>query len=842
MLGTDHFTFETPNVIDPGDLPPSQPPRQDQFPSPGNGSDGGGESKIEQNGACNVLLPQISQKQYYDERSARLLRDISDLELSSPEHEETPSYDPYRDDDDDGTDEEEPAQHNHSLPTVDEARMHAAALLQNSKRRGIDFQRTVKLKLPRMGQSGRRNDERHHLVRKLVMRHAWKICAIIVAIILAIVITVVVVGKKGAVANPMATSPRPIKGVDIKQRKQDIINFLALHDITSRSDLNDSSSAQAQAVDWLAQYDALIRPVPSSLRGNQRFVQRYVLVTLFFALSGKDWTNDYKFLSSEDECAWFQDVIVSDFVAQDTAAGVSCDPGLRVQSLFMPDNNLQGTLPSELQFLSSLDMIAMPFNTIIGTIPFELQVLTSLIYIDFKYNQLSGMLPSWIGDLAALEVLGLSNNQLVGSVPANFGSLGRLKTIALDDNAFTGDLDWANHLTNLQYFYGERNMFTGHIGDTFLSNLQLLTELDVSSTALTAEVIPLHLLEHPSLEVLDLSDNNISGSLPETQEVNRALRFLSIRHCNISGSLPGSLSRFKSLEHLDLTGNAITGSIPNVLGQMTDLRFLFLGDNEFDTMTELPPLFSQLIQLRELSLESTNLSGTIPSWLAYLESLKLLNLSANKLQGTVPQVVWDLPVLGFLLLHDNLLAGDIPIQVKGVEKFEMLTLFKNSFTGDVNSFCGEKPDLPFLAVDCGVTCDPSCCEACCRHDDEECFKADVPKYLTGFEGMWEFGFDRASYGFDPSLLDESGFITVVSPGVDGNGPSTLVYDMPSETLGNENFQFPFEQGPSNYFSEPVEPSTSTEYQTPASMPLDDYPSNFEDLPVTDDNVGSDGLP
>jgi Leucine-rich repeat (LRR) protein len=823
MLGPDRFAFETPNVIDPGDLPPSQPSRPDQplaetLRSNMNGgtqSDGGsGKTTHSDDESSQVSLQTLpSSNRYHDERSARLLRDSADLDLSPP----TEPYDPYRNhqDDDEGDDDDDlegaAADNNkhHSLPSVDEARLYAASLLQDSKRRGgRDFQRTIKLRLPTLGKSRTAPSDHNphrHVLRRQLMRYSRKFLIVIVVLVVIIVIAVTVRNKHEAARNASPTTQNAdsqkmnahIKGINTQKRKEDIIAFLIDQSVTSHYDLDDPNTPQSKAVDWLAQYDLLVRPVPTKVHSRQRFVQRYALATLYYALSGEEWTKKYKFLSSEDECGWFEEVPVSNYAAQDTAFGITCDPNLAVQSLFVPDNNLTGSLPSELRFLSSLDMIALPNNAVRGTIPREFHSWTNLRYIDLKYNRISGMLPSWIGDFSKLEVLGLSNNEFAGGVPANFGSLGRLKTLAVDDNALTGDLDWANHLTNLQYFYGERNSFTGQVDSNFLSNLLHLNELDLSSTALSGKDLPLHLLDHPSLEVLDLSYNIITGSLPEIPNVNKVLKYLSLRHCNMTGTIPRSMRQLQGLDHLDLNGNLFAGTIPNILGQMTNLKYLFLGSNNFTETSEMPPLLSQLTLLRELAIDSSNLGGTIPSWMAYLEFLTLLNLSSNRLTGTIPQAIWDLPKLSFLLLHNNQLSGQIPSQVQIASNIQVLTLFENSFTGNVSYFCAANPEVALVAPDCTVACDPSCCKKCCKAGEMECFRTELPMYLSGYEGMWEYGFDRASYSFDPVIL-ESGLVSTQA-GLNGTPPQLVVGD---------NFQYPVDQTPNKYLPEPVDPTVT----------------------------------
>lgn len=78
--------------------------------------------------------------------------------------------------------------------------------------------------------------------------------------------------------------------------------------------------------------------------------------------------------------------------------GVSCVDG-KVTRLFLDNNHLNGTLPSELSHLS------------------QLQIL------NFSKNQLGGEIPPQLGELSQLEGLYLYDNQLSGSIPPELGDL-----------------------------------------------------------------------------------------------------------------------------------------------------------------------------------------------------------------------------------------------------------------------------------------------------------------------------------------------------------------------------------------------------------------------------------
>jgi len=69
-------------------------------------------------------------------------------------------------------------------------------------------------------------------------------------------------------------------------------------------------------------------------------------------------------------------------------------------------------------------------------------------------NQLTGSIPSEIGNLTNLTKLYLSDNQLTGSIPSEIGNLTNLTQNFLDNNQLTGqipesicdlNIDWSNN-------------------------------------------------------------------------------------------------------------------------------------------------------------------------------------------------------------------------------------------------------------------------------------------------------------------------------------------------------------------------------------------------------------
>ena len=129
---------------------------------------------------------------------------------------------------------------------------------------------------------------------------------------------------------------------------------------------------------------------------------RAVLVKLHEATGGAGWGNSANWLSDRPVREWH---------------GVVNDARGQVTGLFLPGNQLTGTIPSELGNLSSLEWLSLWDNELTGEIPLDLGNLTSLRSLSLRDNQLSGEIPSELGGLTNLTVLYLSGNQLTGCVP-----------------------------------------------------------------------------------------------------------------------------------------------------------------------------------------------------------------------------------------------------------------------------------------------------------------------------------------------------------------------------------------------------------------------------------------
>uniref|UniRef100_A0ACD5TMX2 Uncharacterized protein n=1 Tax=Avena sativa TaxID=4498 RepID=A0ACD5TMX2_AVESA len=146
-----------------------------------------------------------------------------------------------------------------------------------------------------------------------------------------------------------------------------------------------------------------------------------------------------------------------------------------------------------------------------------------------------------------------------------------------------------------------------------------------------------------SLQILDLSNNQLTGELPDCWWNLQALQFMDLSNNSFSGEIPMAkpTSHNCSLESLHLAGNSFTGVFPPVLEGCDSLATLDIGNNRF--FGAIPPwIGSQVPSLRILSFRSNNFTGQIPPELSLLAHLQLLDMASNSLTGPIPVALGNL--------------------------------------------------------------------------------------------------------------------------------------------------------------------------------------------------------
>ncbi|KAK3439440.1 hypothetical protein EUGRSUZ_C04297 [Eucalyptus grandis] len=336
-----------------------------------------------------------------------------------------------------------------------------------------------------------------------------------------------------------------------------------------------------------------------------------------------------------------------------------------LRQLELNDNGMTGNFPNWLlDNKVNLTGLELNGNHLSGDfyLPSNLN-LFSMWYLDASANIIDGELPSWIGSiLPNLRIFNMSNNLLKGRIPPSMGNMSQLLSLDLSNNGLTGEIPGtlAKNCMALYTLILSSNNLQGQMLPK-ISNLGNLYILDLASNNFTGDISPGIL--NTSLEVLDVSNNSLSGMLPNWIGDLRDLQVLMLSSNLLGGPLPLSLCNMHDLFLLDLSSNNLGPNIPPC-ANVTYMRFLHLAN---DALTGYFPKFlltgSSIVTL---DLRHNALSGEIPNWIGSLRNLKFLLLQGNNFEGLIPWDLYLLKNMSILDLSNNNLFGQIPSCLKDV--------------------------------------------------------------------------------------------------------------------------------------------------------------------------------
>ncbi|XP_024625231.1 receptor-like protein 56 isoform X2 [Medicago truncatula] len=335
------------------------------------------------------------------------------------------------------------------------------------------------------------------------------------------------------------------------------------------------------------------------------------------------------------------------------------------------------------------------FNSI--PLPNFLLYQYNLTYVDFTGCKLRGEFPNWLlENNTKMENLILQNCSFVGNFQLPSHPPLNMATIDVSYNAITGQ------------------MLSNNISSIFPN----LVHLNMSRNAIHGS-IPYELCHLSSLRVLDLSDNELSGEIPNNLSGDGSqlidLTYLLLGGNSLSGSIPSNLFNLYSIKGLDLSNNNFTGKISNQIKNSSSLIELSMSNNHLEG--SIPSEVGELESLTFLDLSQNNFSGCVPSFVnifptvIHLGNNKLsclsknmfgrnlvlsfplltLDLSSNEISNGIHDLIHDLRDTGlkFLLMKGNNFTGNIPKQLCHLTDLDILDLSYNNFIGEIPSCLGK---------------------------------------------------------------------------------------------------------------------------------------------------------
>ncbi|CAL9757967.1 unnamed protein product [Musa acuminata subsp. burmannicoides] len=322
-------------------------------------------------------------------------------------------------------------------------------------------------------------------------------------------------------------------------------------------------------------------------------------------------------------------------------------PGLAL--LDLSNNSFSGTISLAIFMnLPFLLYLSLSENNLSGEIPFSICQLLGLTTLDLSKNMLSGELPNCWNNSSNIITMDFSSNNIYGVIPESICSIVSLQSLHLSNNSLSGELPLPlKDCGNLYLLDSGYNNLKGEIPTWIGESLTSLRFLNLRSNMLVGDIPP-NLSRLSSLQFLDLASNELSGTIPRSfgnftamkvienfsSSTTDAISYKEQMLVTTKGQTQDYGKSLSLMNILDLSDNNLFGGVPEELTSLSGLFSLNLSGNHFTG--EITENISKLQQLESLDLSRNNFSGTIPSSLATLTYLAYLNLSYNNLSGEIP--------------------------------------------------------------------------------------------------------------------------------------------------------------------------------------------------------------
>ncbi|KAG7016676.1 Phytosulfokine receptor 1, partial [Cucurbita argyrosperma subsp. argyrosperma] len=278
--------------------------------------------------------------------------------------------------------------------------------------------------------------------------------------------------------------------------------------------------------------------------------------------------------------------------------------------------------------------------------------------------------------VVALE---LPQERLRGNVSESLADLVYLRTLNLSTNFLSRSLP-VNlfSLQSLEVIDLSSNDLSGYAPWNISSSS--ITFLDISKNKFIGDVDPAFCSTAKQIQVLKLSSNRFHGRVLPGFGNCSSLEHLSLASNFLSGDLPQDLFALFNLKTLELRDNWFSGELSFQLGNLTNLVFLDVSSNNFSRL--LPDVFFNLRKLEQFAASSNNFSGVLPVSLGNSPTISSLSLDNNSFSGSIDVINCSAMVLLVSLnLGSNHFTGRIE-SLSSCHQLRIANLAKNRFEGD----------------------------------------------------------------------------------------------------------------------------------------------------------------
>lgn len=306
------------------------------------------------------------------------------------------------------------------------------------------------------------------------------------------------------------------------------------------------------------------------------------------------------------------------------SCGINCQSYMggmqRITTVKLDSSGYGGTLSLAIGNLTFLQYLQVAGNALGGPIPSSIGQLNQLIILDLSSNSFTGTLPDSIGSLQSLQSLNAGDNLLRGVLPGALSGLTNLVELRMEHNLLYGSLPDLSSLKRLQVLDLSYNGFSGGIPLKFPP---FVISVSLKSNGLTGGLTKDHINGlNPMLNVLDLGGNNLSGPIDAFLFKHPSLQQLNLSNNGFTKIInwlkdPGGVIPSQMVA-VDLSNNQIAGSLPSVFASMERLSSLSLSHNAFNGRIHMSYALKAvagmvgLQPLQRLMLDGNYLSGPLP--------------------------------------------------------------------------------------------------------------------------------------------------------------------------------------------------------------------------------------
>ncbi|KAM1597854.1 hypothetical protein PS2_032715 [Malus domestica] len=358
-----------------------------------------------------------------------------------------------------------------------------------------------------------------------------------------------------------------------------------------------------------------------------------------------------------------------------------------LDTLDLSSNKLEGPIPMSILKFRGLKILLLASNNFTGSFLLnDIQQLKNLSSLDLSYNSLSinYTLTNSSHSFPNITTLKLVAGNLT-RIPSFLRSQSKLNTLDLSQNQIHGEIpNWIWRLSNLVQLNLSCNSLETLEGH-FLNLTSTLSVLDLHSNQLQGQIPML-----PGLATyLDYSRNNFSSSIQaDIGDFLMYTMFFSLSSNKFQGSIPESICKASYLQVLDLSNNSLGGTIPWCLTEISrTLAVLNLRRNRLGG--SVPNRFPQHCSLKTLDLSGNQIAGLFPKSLANCTMLEVLNMGNNQIKDSFPRLLKNISSLRVLVLRSNHFYGQIGCNTTSGPwpKLQIVDIARNNFSGEIPGTC-----------------------------------------------------------------------------------------------------------------------------------------------------------